>query len=738
MRLRSHLLTLTLGTLLPMVILGVIATGLIAERERALFQRGATERMLALLTAVDAELSRHSSTLQALGSSRSFESGNRSAFREEALRALAIQPGWRAINLAESGGERIWDTRDLPPEVGATPVDDESFRAAAETGRVAIGNLHQEDGEYHFRVRVPITDDANRQYVLTARVDPRVISDLLARQRLPSDWVGVVLDANERIVARTVDQQRTIGRPASESLRAALAHDDEGWFHGATIEGSEVYTPFNRSPETGWTVAMGIPVAAVDTGPRRMAMALALGVIAALMLAGLLAAALGRRISAPISELATAARALGAGEPVIPAFAGPAPTSDVEEVNEVARALAEGGLAVRAREEELRSADRAKDEFLAMLGHELRNPLAALLSAAELLEATGPTEGPGAAAPRIVSRQVRHMTRMVDDLLDVSRVTTGKFELSRQPVDLAEVATTVVDSLDSAGALDDHQVNLDAGSVWVDADVTRLEQVLANLVGNALKYTPAGGRIEISTRREGERAMLVVSDSGIGLSPELLPRVFELFVQGERTLDRTLGGLGIGLTLVKRLVERHGGTVTAASAGEGHGSQFTVALPAIEAPVANEAAAGRLEAPAPSRRVLIVEDNEDARQALQEALRGQGHEVFEAADGPAALASIGATRPDVAVIDIGLPGLDGYEVARRLRAWSEGRSLGLIALTGYGQRETRERAIDAGFDSYLTKPVSPRELSAVIESVVSSSGVRPAVRLHHDAAGDTP
>jgi signal transduction histidine kinase/CheY-like chemotaxis protein len=721
MRLRSHLLILTLGTLLPMVILGVAATALIAEREKAVFRRGATERTLALLTAVDAELSGHSTSLQALAASDRLASFDLAALHEEARRALTIQRSWRGVRLAFPSGRLILDTAVPPGGVLPRLTERASFDEALRTGEPVIGDLYEENGLYSFRVRVPIVAGGVTRYVLTALADPGAIEALLARQRLPPDWVGVVLDDNRRIVARTVDSRKMVGQLASESLRAALDRASEGWFHGTTLEGMEVYTPYNRSPYSGWTVAMGIPTATVEAGAWRVTWLLALGVLAALATAILLATALGRRITAPIGALAAAARAVGSGAPAVPAG-----TERVAEVHDVARALADAARAVRERENALRAADRAKDEFLAMLGHELRNPLGALLTAAHLLEETGPREGPGSTAPEIISRQVRHMTRLVDDLLDVSRVTSGKVELSRRPIDLAELVAGVVDSLRAAGRLDEHEVRVETEPAWVHADGARLEQVLSNLLGNAVKYTPAGGRIDVEVARRGGEAVLAVTDSGVGLPPELVPRVFDLFVQGERSLDRSLGGLGIGLTLVKRLVELHGGRVAAASDGEGTGARFTVRLPAIEPP-AQRPEQRPADPPPPHRHtILLIEDNGDARRALHEALARQGHQVFEAADGAAGLAAAAELRPEVAVVDIGLPGLDGYEVARRLRAEPGGASLALIALTGYGQQETRQRALAAGFDDYLTKPVSPDRLSGIIDSVVAVAAARSA------------
>ena len=364
-------------------------------------------------------------------------------------------------------------------------------------------------------------------------------------------------------------------------------------------------------------------------------------------------------------------------------------------------------------ERALREADRAKDEFLAMLSHELRNPLGAIGSAVRLLENVARLDATATRAHAVIDRQVAHLARLVDDLLDVGRVTAGKISLHRRPVDLAEVVTTLITVWRASGRLDRHRLTIAANPVWIEADETRLEQIISNLVGNALKFTPANGAIAIRVRVEGGEAVVEIEDTGAGISPDLLGRVFDLFVQGKRSPDRAQGGLGIGLTLVRNLVELHGGTVTARSAGLGRGSVFTVRLPAVASPP-------RVSAPTPPgrrgepRRIALIEDNNDAREMMRAWLELAGHVVLEAATGRDGIAVTTAAAPDVALIDIGLPGLDGYEVARRIRA-AMGRAVALIAITGYGQPEDRRRAADAGFDAYLVKPVTPEALRAALE-----------------------
>ena len=387
--------------------------------------------------------------------------------------------------------------------------------------------------------------------------------------------------------------------------------------------------------------------------------------------------------------------------------------------SKIARDIAERKRVERERAqlyEDAQQANRTKDEFIAMLGHELRNPLGAISSAVHLLELADTVNPRTALARDVIARQTRHLSRLVDDLLDVVRVMTGKVLLERQPLDLADVVQRHVNSLRATGTMQDHQVEVHATPVWVDADVVRLEQVIGNLVSNALRYTPAGGRITISVAPAGADAVLTVEDTGVGIPRHLVDRVFEMFVQGERRLDRAQGGLGIGLTLVRRLVELHGGSAVAASEGRNRGSRFTVSLRAVLPPAPSVRARPSSRAFTPRRRILVVEDNRDARDMLRTLLQTAGHEVHEAIDGRQGVSAALRLRPDVALIDLGLPEMDGYEVARQIRAVDEGRRIMLVAVTGYGSPEDRERSLMAGFDLHLVKPVDPELLAGVLAS----------------------
>jgi PAS domain S-box-containing protein len=387
--------------------------------------------------------------------------------------------------------------------------------------------------------------------------------------------------------------------------------------------------------------------------------------------------------------------------------------SDITIERQVAEARAVLLAREQAAREDAEAANRAKDEFLAMLSHELRNPLDVIASAVHVLDAISSKEPRAVHTREVITQQVRQLARLVDDLLDVTRVTTGKIGLVVAPLDLAEIVARCVRTLTDAGQTSRHDVALSSEPVWVEADKSRLEQIIMNLLSNGLKYTPAGGSMMISVGGDGRTARLVVKDTGAGIPPEMRDRIFDLFYQGRRTLDRAEGGLGIGLTLVRRLVELHGGRIEVASEGPGRGSTFTVELPQIPAAVVSESP--DQDAPSVTRRtILLVEDNKDSREMLKYLLELAGHDVHEAASGPAGFEAIFRLGPDVALVDLGLPGFDGFELARRVRAEPGGGAVRLVALTGYGLPDDQRRSREAGFDAHLVKPVDPARLAAVI------------------------
>jgi signal transduction histidine kinase len=380
-------------------------------------------------------------------------------------------------------------------------------------------------------------------------------------------------------------------------------------------------------------------------------------------------------------------------------------------------------LADREAAQRQRAADvaaenaRLKDEFLAMLGHELRNPLAPLRTGLEVLRNPQLEEPDRKQVFAVLDRQMQHLERVLDDLLDVSRITSGRIPMRPVPVELAEIVARAVETVGPQiqRRRQELTVTLPPETVRLHADPARLVQVVTNLLGNSSKFTPEHGHIWLTAERDARGLTLRVRDTGVGIESTLLPFVFDLFRQGPRTLDRSTGGLGIGLTLVRRIVELHGGTVSAHSAGAGKGAEFVVWLPVPGKPVEGEQRPVHQEkGDEPRRRILVVDDNADAAETLAKLLRGAGHDVRTAFDGSSALEVFSGFHPEVMFLDIGMPGMDGYEVARRLRQQEGKGDLILVAVTGYGQDEDRRRSLEAGFDEHLIKPVDPEALHEVL------------------------
>ena len=1077
MRLRSHLTVLALLTLLPLSIFACVVGYFLVEQQRETLIRTVQERARALASAVDAELNGSIKTLEALAAVESLKHLDLKYFRRTTANILSTQANWVNINVALPDRRRLFDL--LAADGAALPpiTDDGEIAELLRTRRPVVSGIASGpiSKRWNFAARVPVVLDGEVRYILSAVIQPDSISRLVEAQNLPPGWVAAVLDQNDRIVARTVEPEKSRGRLASEPVREALARSPSGWVRTSTREGLDAYVPYHRSPYSGWAFVIGIPASAVHSAAWNAVALLGFGLFAAGALALWLAHVFGKRIAHPVAGLAAATDAMGGGGEVefrdpghieeilklhdalrrahgairereerfrvmadaapvmvwmsgtdklctwfnkawlefvgrpmeqelgngwtenvhaddferclqiyssafdarqpfsmeyrlrrydgeyrwlrddgIPRFEAKGtfagyigacmditdfkhaeqglreseqrfrialghtpilvyrtdcdlryqwmfnnpgrfakldvigkrddellPHESVAELIDLKRRVLASGVrerreikividgrgehwdvnaepfrddsgaivglivsamditerkraeeALREAEEHRRSvvdhvvdgiitidesgaiqtfnpaaerifgylapevigqnvkmlmpdpyrrehdgyianyigtgqpkiigigreveglrkdgstfpldlavsvfhlrarryftgvvrditerkraelarkdADRAKDEFLAMLSHELRNPLAALTSSAHVLKVVPPSSADAIKARGVVERQTRHMTRLISDLLDINRVALGKLSLQRERFNAAEAVLGVINVWRATGRLAAHMVSPSLQPVWVEGDRVRIEQIASNLLDNAIKFTPAGKKITVSLRREDGEAVLRVADEGIGLAPENCSRIFDLFVQGEFS-PRAGGGLGIGLALVKRLAELHGGSVSAASEGRGRGIEFTVRLPAIDQP-AVQAKTPSLDV-ASGRSILIVEDNDDARQMLQAILSFDGHQVRAARDGNTGLALAAEKSPDLALIDIALPDMDGYEVARRLRMSKGERRIHLIAISGFGQARDQGRAYEAGFDAYLVKPVVPERLKQAI------------------------
>ncbi|HET9594043.1 MAG TPA: ATP-binding protein, partial [Anaeromyxobacteraceae bacterium] len=679
MPLKWYLVGLAVGTLLPVVVFAGIVLARLAEEERSELLAELEQDARALTGSLDREMAASVRALQALGESDRLDRGDLAAFQEEAQRVLRTEPSWLRIHLLSTDGHQLVNTRfglgpNLPPD-----LDPESLRQAVDSGRPEVGTLFRmRDGErWAFSMRVPVVRNGEVRYVLSALTTPEAIRDLLGEHvSSHPEWTRTVLDRRAVVAGRTSESGGALGQPAPAALITNLGAAPEGVFRNASPSGERTYVAFSRSSLSGWACAVTIPADALDGAARRSLLAIAGTGLVLLLVSAAGALWMSRRLSRGIASAAASADALAHG-------GRPGPTrSSIAELRHLGAALEGSAELLRAREEErdqhlaqaqalrreAEDANRTKDEFLAMLGHELRNPLAPIFTALSVAELRGQ---PPTAEHAVIRRQVEHLARLVDDLLDVSRITRGAVELRLGRIEIAPVVDRAVEMAAPLLELRRHHLKVEVpeDGLAVLGDEVRLAQVVSNLLTNAARYTPPGGHIRVQAEGEGERVALSVTDDGVGLAPELLGRVFEPFVQGPRTADRRESGLGIGLTLVRHLVELHGGGAQARSEGPGKGSTFTVWLPRApqDAPPAPPRDARRPRPTATPLRILVVDDNPDAAELLTSLLTAVGHDVLMAHDGPGALAAIRGFTPDVAVLDIGLPVMDGYELAARIR-----------------------------------------------------------------------
>jgi signal transduction histidine kinase/ActR/RegA family two-component response regulator len=727
--LRAHFLALVLIAIIPIVMFGAGALYWSWQRQHGEIEQNLLETARASAIATARELDASRTTLQAMAQSQLLTDEKLEAFYRECQRVLLTQLAWQTIILTSPAGQQLLN---LYRPFGAPLPDDSDrkhFQQVRATLEPAVSDVFVGRVARHgvVDIAVPVLRDGRLKYILVAGFDAvgfTSIPQLIMRR---PDSIGRIFDSQLRIVAHTRDPQRFLGQTPVAAVAEALRSTRDGSRRFRTLDG-DMYTAWARIDPVGWVVTVGVPVASVDA-PLAWTMAgfLGTGLLVGILSAGAALVIAGRvqraikgltRVAVELPHHGSAVPVASSVTELVQLSGALQATADAlrresEERKQAERELA--GLAVLEREARSRAetANQAKDEFLAMLSHELRNPLGAIVSAVALLDLVGLRHETADSARQVIARQARHLARLVDDLLDVARVTAGKIVLSQAPVNLAAVVRRVLSALTAAST--GRLVKADLADVFVHADETRIEQVITNLLGNAFKYTPPDGRVSVIVRRDGDEAVLPVSDTGIGISTDLLPRVFDLFVQAGGGLERRQGGLGIGLSVARRLVELHGGRITAASPGTGFGATFTVQLSALQSSELLAPAAAAAERRVAPRRVLVIEDNVDSREMLQALLSNLGHEVHQAPDGPAGLDAARKLEPDVVLIDVGLPGLDGYEVARRIRLGGGRRPI-LIALTGYGMPEDRERAREAGFDVHLVKPVEPERLAAALDA----------------------
>jgi signal transduction histidine kinase/ActR/RegA family two-component response regulator len=732
--LRYRLFQLAASGLLPLALVATLGVGWLVHERRQETQRSALEVARALATAVDAELRATISVLQSLGESDDLRPDRLRDFQALARR-VAEHQGWRSVVVADRSG-RILMSSAL--ELGAAsprPVDAKTMDEALRTRKPVVGRVAE--GPFQrgpaFAVRVPVVRNDQMVYVLSAVIPAERVLAVVTRHNVPATWTVAVFDQAGTRVARSRDH--ALQRP-SPSMQAILdSGDPEGMGTARTLEGVETHGGYSRLRDSGWIVAVGISATEANKAIYPVLGAVVLGLLASLALSAFLARYFARRVSEPIDALKTAAAALGSSGRVALAPLG------VAELDQVGQALTQASAerdraaherraneaereALLARVTEAlrmaQEAGRSKDEFLAMLGHELRNPLAPIATALHLMARKGDERT--RAESEVVERQLAHMTRLVDDLLDVSRITGKRLAMHFAPVRLGLVLQRAAEAARPMLGTRSLRLQFDpvTDQTWLSADEVRLAQVLNNLLGNAIKFTAPDGHIVLRARLDAGTAEVEVADDGLGMPPQVMEQVFDAFYQAPQGTDRAMGGLGLGLAIVRSLVEMHGGTVRAESEGPGQGSRFIVRLPTIAPPDLAPAPAPTAAVREGVGKVLVVDDNQDAADTAAALLEMSGYDVRTAYEPQAALRTFDTFGPDVAVLDIGLPGMSGYDLAAELRGHARGRHCRLVALTGYGTQGDVERAMTAGFNAHLAKPAEPRQLLETVERLMAS------------------
>jgi signal transduction histidine kinase/ActR/RegA family two-component response regulator len=738
--LERRLFALTAAAILPLAAAAGTGLYVLLQQQGAQARGAGLELARSVAGNVALELDATVALLQALATSRAFDSEDDFvSFRERAARVLELKPDWVAISLADAAGQPIEHVVRSTGGAEVAVAERASLERVLRSGSPAIGNLTYGAGGWLFAVRVPVLRQGQLRHVLTALVQPETIRAVITRQHTPGDWLISIVDANGRRVARSRAHEQNLGGRLAEGVAAVVARGgEEGFGIARSLENEEIYVPYSRL-QCGWTAVLGIPTVGVQAATRRSLIVYGGGVLLSLVLGLLAAAQVARSITRPIAELRASARALGRREPPRP------PGSPIHEIRDVGRALAEAGqdlarsdaqrelllLKERQAREAAEAADRAKEEFLAVLSHELRTPLNAAYGWARMLQSGQiRDEATAARALDAIVRNADVQVQLIDDLLDVSRITSGKMRLDVRPVDLAEAVHGALDAVRPAAAAKEIRIDteVEPGAGRISGDPARLQQIVWNLLMNAVKFTPRGGHVALRLARHGSQVELSVADDGQGIAAEMLPHVFERFRQADSSSTRRHGGLGLGLALVKHLVELHGGSVRAESEGEKRGSRFVVTLPVGGAEssgawprVPREPKREPLPGLTPlgGVRVLLVDDDPEALTLAESILLRAGAQVRGCSSAADAFRELRRWRPDVLVSDIEMPGEDGYSLIRRVRELTrdDGGGVPAIALTAYGRTQDRVRSLAAGYSMHVPKPVDPSELTAIVASV---------------------
>lgn len=726
----AFLSVLPVAIVVPSLVLAGALILLSWQAQRAEMQRDLQQSVRTLAVALDRELSASLRELERVAETPSLATGDLAQFQTYAASLVALRRHWNNVLLLRADGSQ---QLNVAFPVGSDPPPGTGYEPLLQSAQSTISDLFRDplSGQTTVAASTPVTINGERGR-LVAHLDHLEISRFLADLQRRAGSLAVVFDRERRVVARSVDAERYFAQPAPDAYQQLVAAAPSGVSTATSLDGVDVIAAWEQLP-WGWTVIVSVPRSAFSS-PLMSAMtallALGLGLLVAAVLGTMV---YSRRMAGELRHAGEQASRLAAGEAISDRASG------VVEVDALLDAMREASARVASLLTELRTSEalarqrlaeielssQRKDEFLAMLAHELRNPLAPISTAAEMLKASQLDARTLARAREVIVRQVVHLTRLVDDLLDVSRLTQGKIVLSRTLLDFRSVLSVSVNAALALALPRKQTINVDtpAEPVWIDGDLVRLTQVADNLLSNALKYSPTGSTVDVRLAVEGSTAVLTVRDEGIGIPPDMLERVFDVFVQGDESLDRAGGGLGLGLTLVRELAQLHGGTAQAASAGPGTGSTFTVRLPLSAAPPQVADSTAEEAEPAADRhgRILVVDDNRDAAEGLAWILERDKHQVRIALDGRTAVRIAREFKPHVVLLDIGLPVMNGYQVAEQLRSFPETFRAVVIAITGYGQASDRERALQSGFDFHLVKPAEPSQVRRMVAEALQHS-----------------
>jgi signal transduction histidine kinase len=748
-RLGTILALLLLVTLVP---LGLFAGWLIYgswQQQTALVNVQNVQQARAASVAIDQEVQSTITALNALAILAPIDPANLKPFYDAAASMLEVQRGWQSVRLVQPDARVVVDTA-IPYGQPSTLVSDDWVREVRSTMRPGLSAATKDPatGRLFVSIAVPVMRAGRLSYVLGARTFTSEFSDILRRQQAPPDGVLALLDTDYTVISRTRAEERFLGEKPTPEFIVALESAAEGAQRSRLLEGVPSFSAWSRSPLTDWTVAIGLPATAVD-GPILRSLLMLVAVGASILGGGLLLTFFVRwRIVRALEAAVAASRGVASGAPL------PGWTSRISEFNDLSDGLRDAGAILDRRLQERDEAEqkragvagdleraltrehaarrtaemlsRQKDEFVATVSHELRTPLNAIFGWVAMLRMGALDAAGQAKAIEVIERNAHAQAQLINDLLDMAKVIRGTVRIEMHPVDLASVIESAVDAVKPAA--DARRVTIrvqaPAGLASVSGDASRLQQVVWNLLSNSIKFSESGDEVEVNLAQDGDDALVTVKDTGAGIDPAFLPHVFDRFRQESSDVTREHPGLGLGLSLVRHLVELHGGTVTDASGGKSLGSTFTVRLPLIGGP-ARDGAPSSADSRTPqvtaetlqNVHVLTVDDEQDARELVAAVLSKAGADVTSTASVREAIGILETRIPDVVVTDIAMPHASGFDLVQHLRSDPRWCEIPVVALTAYARAEDRAQALSQGFTAHMGKPFTPRALVALVAEV---------------------